>query len=357
MSDSDNIICACKDIEYAEFINNDVVTGIMKIFKHPKLIKFAEFGPKFREPVSIDFDKLDSHCCTSVLEFVKKWSNFENIALSVFNGWYDKFKSLIKCYISDLKRTYSKKKKFASILMEKEISECLYNIHDKFVVCPVDKASKNFAVVCNSFYKSLILNELTPVNGYVSVKDNTSKIFTDTLEFTRNLDNNILVDMENKRLPHITAYPKFHKIKLSERFVISYASCFIKPLSRSICLALKSIYSCIVNYCNMLNTVTGIDHNWMIQNNSKIVDCLEHINSNGLARNIQTYDFSTLYTKLDHVDIKKAMTFIINLAFNRNKSKPFISVYNNSSNFVKKPRSSTIYFDNVSLINRDTCIS
>ena len=46
------------------------------------------------------------------------------------------------------------------------------------------------------------------------------------------------------------------------------------------------------------------------------------------------------------------MTFIINLAFNRNKSKPFISVYyNNSSNFVKKPRSSTIYFDNVSLIN------
>ena len=69
----------------------------------------------------------------------------------------------------------------------------------------------------------------------------------------------------------------------------------------------------------------------MIQNNSKIVDCLEHINSNGLARNIHTYNFSTLYTKLDHVDIKKAMTFIINLAFNRN--------------FVKKPRSSTIYFD------------
>ena len=94
LSDSDNIICVCKDIEYAEFINNDVghvVTGNMKIFKHPKLIKFAEFGPKFREPVSIDFDKLNSHCCTSVLEFVKKWSNFENIALSVFNGWYDKF--------------------------------------------------------------------------------------------------------------------------------------------------------------------------------------------------------------------------------------------------------------------------
>ena len=126
---------------------------------------------------------------------------------------------------------------------------------------PVDKASENFAVVFKSFYNNLILNELTPTNGYVSVKDNNSKIFTDILEFTRNLDFNISVHMENKRLPHITAYPKFRKIKLSERFVISYASCFIKPLSRSICLELKSVYSCIVNYCNMLNTVTSINHN------------------------------------------------------------------------------------------------
>ena len=52
--------------------------------------------------------------------------------------------------------------------------------------------------------------------------------------------------------------PKFYKIKLSKRFVISYASCFIKSLSRMFCLAMKSVYSCIVNYCNMLNTVTRI---------------------------------------------------------------------------------------------------
>ena len=82
----------------------------------------------------------------------------------------------------------------------------------------------------------------------------------------------------------------------------------------------------------------------MIQNNSKTVHCLEHINSNSFSRNIQTYDFSTLYTKLDHVDIKKAMMFIINLTFNMNKFKPFINVYNKFSNFVKKPRSSTVSF-------------
>ena len=45
------------------------------------------------------------------------------------------------------------------------------------------------------------------------------------------------------------------------------------------------------------------------------------------------------------------MTFVINLAFNSNKSKHFISVYSKSSYFVKKPRSTTISFDNKSLID------
>ena len=44
------------------------------------------------------------------------------------------------------------------------------------------------------------------------------------------------------------------------------------------------------------------------------------------------------------------MTFIIKLSFNRKKSQPFISVHNKFSNFGKKPRSSTISFDNKSLI-------
>ena len=61
----------------------------------------------------------------------------------------------------------------------------------------------------------------------------------------------------------------------------------------------------------MLFTVTGINHNWMIQNNTKIVNCLERINTNSFARNISTYDFSTLYTKLDHSDIKTAMTLLL----------------------------------------------
>ena len=107
---------------------------------------------------------------------MKKWSNFESIPLSVFNGWLDKFKSLLQCSISNLKCRYSEKKKFSSIFNDTNVKECLNNIHDKFVVCPVDKASKNFAVICKIFYKNLILRELTPTNGYLSVTEGKSKI-------------------------------------------------------------------------------------------------------------------------------------------------------------------------------------
>ena len=48
---------------------------------------------------------------------------------------------------------------------------------------------------------------------------------------------------------------------------------------------------------------------------SEIVDCLEHLNNNSFARNILTYDFSTLYTKLDHGDIKKALKFLYIIFF------------------------------------------
>ena len=101
----------------------------------------------------------------------------------------------------------------------------------------------------------------------------------------------------------------------------------------------------------MLYAVTGINHNYVILNNTKILSCLDEINLNGIGRNIQTYDFSTLYTKLDHADIKAAMSMVINLAFSRNNTKSCISVYEKSASWVKTPRSGTMFFTSKTLID------
>ena len=56
----------------------------------------------------------------------------------------------------------------------------------------------------------------------------------------------------------------------------------------------------------MLYKVTEVNRNWIILNILPIMDALELVNENGIARNIQTFDFSTLYTSLEHKDIKKS---------------------------------------------------
>ena len=163
-------------------------------------------------------------------------------------------------------------------------------------------------------------------------------------------DQPVIASRRAVALPHITMYPKFHKPKMSQRFLISYSNCFIKPLCKVVSLALSSVYNSIASHCKMLYTVTGIKHNYTILNNEDILNCVKDVNENSLARNIETFDFSTLYTKLSHDDIKTAITFAINLAFNRNKYKPYLSVYNSSAAWVKKPRTTTVHFTSSNLI-------
>ena len=104
----------------------------------------------------------------------------------------------------------------------------------------------------------------------------------------------------------------------------------------------------IESFGKMLYTCTGINHCWIINNSIPIVDYLKKVNMRGSARNITTYDFATLYTKLPHSDILESMNFVIDLAFKKSKSK-FISVYNKSSSWSNKPRATTFSFDADSL--------
>ena len=140
--------------------------------------------------------------------------------------------------------------------------------------------------------------------------------------------------------------PKFHKPKLSQRFVVSYAKCIIKPLARNITLGFKAVYNQICRYSNMIFKVYGINRNWIANNNIPIIECFDN-NSN--FRFIETYDFTTLYTSLLHDEIKVALSSVVKLAFKHSKCS-YIVIYNKSSSFVKRTRPGTWFFDENPLI-------
>ena len=149
-------------------------------------------------------------------------------------------------------------------------------------------------------------------------------------------------------LPHIGLFPKFHKLKFSQRFVISYSNCSIKPLAKLLTLALKAVYNQVCSYANMLFKVTGIKRNCIIKTKEPLLNCFDgYLVSE--STNIQTYDFSTLYTNLKHDEIKVALTSVMKLAFKHSNCK-FISIYNKSFAWVNSPKNSTFRFDEVSLL-------
>ena len=95
--------------------------------------------------------------------------------------------------------------------------------------------------------------------------------------------------------------------------------------------------------------VTGIKRNWIINNNVPILDCLNDICVTSRARNVQTYDFSTLYTNLEHQEIKLALSSVIKLCFRLSKKK-YIAVYNRSFSWINNPKPGTFCYDIATLM-------
>ena len=150
------------------------------------------------------------------------------------------------------------------------------------------------------------------------------------------------------KIPYTYWIPKFHKPVLSQRFIVSYGNCAVKPLANKLSLALGVVVKQIESFGNMLYRCTGVKHYWVVNNSMPIVNFIGHLNKRKAGRNITTYDFTTLYTMLEHSDILNSINDVIDLAFKKSKSK-YIAVYNKSASWSMKPRSSTFAFDSDSL--------
>ena len=56
---------------------------------------------------------------------------------------------------------------------------------------------------------------------------------------------------------------------------------------------------------------------WIVDNSAKVLDNLRKFNDKNLAKNIRTYDFSTLYTSIPHKDLKAQIAWVVSESFNK----------------------------------------
>ena len=70
------------------------------------------------------------------------------------------------------------------------------------------------------------------------------------------------------------------------------------------------------NYCHAIgNNTSGINPFWIINNNRPILDCVKEHNKKGNAVSINTFDFATLYTTLEHADILEKFSELLDKSF------------------------------------------
>jgi hypothetical protein len=151
--------------------------------------------------------------------------------------------------------------KYQSVFDIPEAAECLEEVKKNFVLVPVDKAAKNIAVICKQFYMKVLLEEMeSNSTTYIRRPEDCSTLSLVHQDFLRSL--NLIPPCD--KLPYTYWTPKFHKPTLSQRFIVSYADCSIKPLANKLSLAFRIILKQIESFGKMLHRVTGIKHCWQL---------------------------------------------------------------------------------------------
>ena len=149
------------------------------------------------------------------------------------------------------------------------------------------------------------------------------------------------------KLPKLYSIPKMHKPIPKQRFIAASNKCSTKPISKIITKCLKLILTQHRKYCRQIYVRTGVNMMWIVDNSNNVLTKINDLNNERNAKDVYTYDFSTLYTNITHKDLKEKMKWVIEKAF-FNDSKQFIYVSNHDATWNK--RSNTMKISKIQLL-------
>ena len=337
--------CDCSSSPFSDPYHKHIVTGDLRIIENQKLRWLFSKGPNYREAKPFNLKKCKDSVKTSLDETILKLAEKYRLDIALFTNWRNHILSEIDTRITTLRSNITPQST-KPVLNNPEAKAYLDELHSKFVIVPIDKASNNVAIVCKRFYITSILDELgIPGNSsptYELVNTSASYIIDNNVHLVQsNLGENL--DERSRTLPQIYWMPKMHYSPCRKRFIIASANCSTKPLSKIVAKIFKHIFNQIHNYHTKCTFYKNYNKFWVTQNSFPVLKKLDEINLKKKAREISTFDFSTLYTKLPHDDLILVLHAMIDFAFNGGKFKnegnrKFLTVFKNYSYWTKKSR-------------------
>lgn len=346
--------CSCQSSPFLYEPRGHVITGDLQIASNSILRTYMSYGMKYREPMYQEAPNLLESLYKSIDDFVEKKSKKYKTQAIHFETWKKEVKKILDNRINYLNdnspELFSKSK---SILKDSSVKGCLDELQDKYIICPIDKASNNYVFVCKKYYLTTLMSELgIDLQTLNCVGNTTYQPVTDTPEdiidyHCRFLhDNfNITVKEENKCIPRIFWNPKLHKTPYKARYIAGARHCTTKQLSVFVNKALKVLRESFSKYCAAIYRNSGINCDWSINSSTQFLEKIKKID----AFNMQVYDFTTLYTNLDLEVVEGLMNGLIDLIFSESNKYICVSRFDEKCFFAKKQYNGYLCFSSESL--------
>ena len=94
--------CNCEHSYFMDNHHKHIITGNLGIIKNPKLRKLFAKGPKYREPVAINWGDVVTNISVGLDECISKWCNKNALRDDLLKPWKDKVIALVQDRISVL---------------------------------------------------------------------------------------------------------------------------------------------------------------------------------------------------------------------------------------------------------------
>ena len=312
--------CECQGSTFCDPSHGHIITGNLNIIKNNKLRNLLSKGPNYREPKTINWNACKKEIVCGIDNLINEMSiKYPNMN---FIHWKNHVLQMVDIKISNLKnniRPRTKKK----ILQDPEVTQYLQNIHSKYVVVPIDKASNNVSVICKKYYVEVILKEIGKLGDisptYTDTTNSKANIINDDCMYADHLY--LKIPDKHKTLPIMYWMPKMHKDPIGKRFIIASKTCSNKILSSTISKVFKLIYNQIQHFHEGEKFLKNYNLFWVLNNSEPVIRNLERINRRNNAKSISTFDFSTLYTKIPHDQLIDRLNKVIDCVYRGGENK------------------------------------
>ena len=294
-----NISCHCSNYP-SKYLNNHyghIVTGDVGIINNNELRTILKKGLGYHDQQPCNKEVAIKAVKAALDAYIQKVAPKVSVPVNGFSAWKTQLMDMVSNKMQKIK-----KYKFNNILSKHEVKEELSILQDHFVFTPVDKAAKNVSIICKKFYLDTVSHEIEDSTTFEKVSD-------DPNAFMQNLVNRYGSGNPEK-LPFLYATTKMHKNPVKFRYITAGRDTFFSKRSIAVSKCLKLLMKTARN--SFQYNIKGLKNcNFVIDNRENVTAFLDQSNNTSGRKQISTWDFSTLYTKIPLDKLKDKVAIFV----------------------------------------------